>query len=85
MHKLAGKSEVIEAIFDICHPNTEDRSDYKYEVPFLKNFKGESPMDILNRMSDYRSMDMMLEYLSGYGIDHHSRAMSGVFAELIKH
>ena len=32
-------------------------------------------MDILNENLDYRSMNMMLQYLAAYGIDHHSRAI----------
>ena len=48
MHVLADKSEVIEEILEICQPNAEDRSEIKYEVPFLVNFEGKSPMDILN-------------------------------------
>ncbi len=41
-------------------------------------------MDILNKENDYRSMNMMLEYLAGYGLDHHSRAMFKVMPELIE-
>jgi hypothetical protein len=60
MHELADKSDVIEAILDICHPNPEDRSEIKYEVPFLVNFEGKSPMDVLNDKKDYKGLDMML-------------------------
>lgn len=74
-HILADKSDVIEQIYEICQPNTEDSSDIKYEVPFLINFDGLSPMDLLKQKKDFKGMDMMLHYLSGYGIDHHSRAI----------
>ena len=42
-------------------------------------------MDILNDKKDYRTMNMMLEYLAGYGIDHHSRAMFNSFRIFIEH
>ncbi len=85
LHKLADKGDVLEAIFKVCHPNVENRAEVMFEVPFLKNFLHQSPMDILNGKKDYRTMNMMLEYLSGYGIDHHSRAMVSVFPEMISH
>jgi hypothetical protein len=52
-------------------------------MPFLKNFNGKSPMNLLSDNVDYRSMNMMLEYLSGYGIDHHSRAIVDIFPACI--
>lgn len=85
LHVLADKSDVIETILDICQPNAEDRSEIKYEVPFLVNFEGKSPMDILNDQKDYKGLDMMLQYLSGYDYDHHSRAMQTVLHVLVEH
>jgi hypothetical protein len=81
---LSDKSDVIEAIFEICQPNAEDSSDIKYEVPFLTNFEGKSPMDLLNEKKDYKGLDMMLGYLSGYDYDHHSRAISKILPVLIE-
>lgn len=84
LHILADKSDVIETIFDICQPNSEDRSEIKYEVPFLVNFEGKSPMDILNEKKDYKGLDMMLQYLAGYDFDHHSRAIYHTLPILIE-
>lgn len=47
LHYLSEKGDILEAIFQVCHPNPENRSKYVYEVPFLKNFEHESPMDKL--------------------------------------
>ena len=80
---MSDKSDVIEAIYDICQPNAEDRSEIKFEVPFLVNFEGKSPMDLLNEKKDYKGLDMMLGYLSGYDYDHHSRAISEIIPNLI--
>ena len=82
---MADKSDVIEEIFNVCHPNEEDRSEIKYEVPFLINFQDESPMDMLKKKKDFKGMDMLLQYLSGYGIDHHSRAIVEILPVLIEH
>ena len=84
LHKLADKSDVIETIMDICHPNAEDRSEITYEVPFLVNFEGKSPMDILNEKKDYKGLDMMLQYLAGYDFDHHSRAIFHTLPTLLE-
>jgi len=53
-------------------------------VPFLRNLDGKSPMDLLNENADYRSMNMMLEYLSAYEVDHHSRAINEILATCIE-
>jgi hypothetical protein len=85
LHILADKSDVLEEIFNICHPNPEDRSEIKYEVPFLINFDGKSPMDILKKQKDFKGMDMMLHYLSAYHIDHHSRAIQTALPVMVEH
>jgi hypothetical protein len=53
-------------------------------IPLIKNFKGESPLHIAYRKSDFKSIDIMLKYLSGYGIDHHSRAIEDLLPSLIE-
>ena len=85
MHHLADKSEVIESIFEICHPNAEDRTEIKYEVPFLINFEGKSVMDMLKKQKDFKGMDMMLQYLQAYGVDHHSRAIQKSIPLFVEH
>jgi len=32
-------------------------------------------MDLLRAKKDFKGMDMMLQFLAGYGVDHHSRAI----------
>ena len=41
-------------------------------------------MDLLNDKKDYKGLDMMLGYLSGYDFDHHSRAISEIIPTLIE-
>ena len=63
LHKLSKKGEVLEEIFGVCHPNEADPTEIKYHMPFIKNFEGKSPMDLLHENVDFRSMNMMLCYL----------------------
>jgi hypothetical protein len=42
-------------------------------------------MDILKKMKDFKGMDMLLQYLSGYGIDHHSRAIQSALPVMVEH
>jgi len=49
------------------------------------NFEGKSPMDLLNDKKDYKGLDMMLGYLSGYDFDHHSRATEKVLHIMVEH
>lgn len=53
-------------------------------IPILKNFKGESPLHIALKKQDYKSIDIMLKYLSGYDIDHHSRAIEDLLPMFIE-
>lgn len=42
-------------------------------------------MKLLSGLKDYRTIDVLLKYLSSYGIDHHSRAMIDQLPIMIKH
>ena len=86
LHKLIRNGEIIEELFTVCHPTDPKtgEKEIKFHVPFLKDFENRSPMDLLLKNRDYRSMNMMIEYLSCYGIDHHSRAMVEVLSVLIE-
>ena len=42
-------------------------------------------MDMLKQKKDFKGMDMLLQYLSGYGIDHHSRAIQKALHIFVEH
>lgn len=42
-------------------------------------------MKLLADNKDFWSMNMMLEYLSGYGIDHHSRGIVDELPIMVEH
>ncbi|CDW71887.1 wd-40 repeat protein [Stylonychia lemnae] len=75
LHKLSANGDVIKKLFHLAHPNEENVKEIHIHVPFLQNLNGESPLHICKKQQDIRTMDTMLTYLAGYGIDHHSRAL----------
>lgn len=78
MHRLKDDGSKVLDILARCHPNP-GRLEYppiETHIPFLVNFAGNSPMDLLCEKSDFRTANQMLQYLSSYGIDHHSRALT---------
>lgn len=70
---------VLEKIFEKCHffSDEEKKLKYKFHLPFVKNFDGKSPMDLLQ--TNIRLLDKMLLNLSPYGADHHSREIQHLF------
>jgi hypothetical protein len=85
-HYLYDKMEVIEKIFS--SPLKDERdvfSEKQYEIPFLPNCKNHSPINICVERQDFRCVNLMLEFLSGYSYDHHSRCIVDSFPIFIEH
>lgn len=47
----------------------------KLEVPVMPNFDDKTALHLLADRNDYKRLNYILEYLSKYPIDHHSRAI----------
>ena len=43
-----------------------------------------SPMHKCKEIQDMRTMDTMVKYLAGYGLDHHSRAITDLLPFLVE-
>jgi hypothetical protein len=74
---------VIEEIFKTVHPNEENVCDMKFHIPFIPNILGQSPMHKSKSKSDIRTINTMVQYLAGYGIDHHSRTIIDLMPYII--
>lgn len=85
LHKFENKGYLITELFEFVHPNSLDPTVKLSHIPFLQNFAGKSPMHALDDKSDYRTMDMLLTYLAGYKLDHHSRAISELLPGMLAH
>ena len=84
MHKLTSSPETIKKIFMIAHPNEEKVQEKIFEIPFLQNLDEKTALHICKEQQDIRSMDMILTYLAGYGLDHHSRAIVDIIPFMIQ-
>ena len=67
----------------IAHPNSEDRTEIKIHIPFLRNIEGLSPLHLFNDNNEFRYMNTILEYLAAYDIDHHSRAIYEILPSIL--
>ena len=77
LHALFKKGDTLKRLLEICHTVDFDEMKAKYEVPFMNNLEGDSPIHLCLKHFEYRTINMFLEFLSEYGIDHHSRALDG--------
>ena len=59
----------------MAQPDEEKLELIKVHIPFLPNFELKSPMHICKDKQNIKNIDVMLKYLSGYKLDHHSRAI----------
>jgi phage portal protein BeeE len=76
LHIIHDNGDVMEELFKAAHSNPEDKSEPVIHIPFLPNIAGQSPIHLCVEGKEYRYINVMLEYLAGYGIDHHSRAIA---------
>ena len=84
MHKLNEHGDVIRKIFMIAHPKEENLSEIRIHIPFLQNLQSQSAIHLCKEKQDIKTMDTMLTYLSGYGLDHHSRAIVDILPFIIE-
>jgi hypothetical protein len=75
LHKLYRRGDIISKIFAVSQPDIENIETKCFHIPFLKNLQQKSPMHLAKRINDTKSINTMLSYLSGYGLDHHSRSI----------
>ena len=85
LHVLHSKGDVLEKLMKVAHSDPEDKKKISIHVPFIPNLDGDSPIHLNSKGEEYRYINMYLEYLAGYPIDHHSRAINGELHTMITH
>lgn len=83
LHLLSNKGDILVDIFDAADPCVYDRAVRSFHIPFLCNVEKTSPMHLCYEKGDYKTINIMIRHLSGYGLDHHSRAIADLLPELI--
>lgn len=82
---------MVKALFSESQPNEEDRSVIKFEIPFLRSLEDKdyqlearSPLHSVMERGDSKTTNMLLDYLSGYGLDHHSREINDILPQIVR-
>lgn len=83
MHLLSNKGSILKGIFDRVHPDDDDRKKKLFEIPFLPDMHSRTLFHLCVEKKDYKTVDDTLEFLSGYGPDHHSRAIIDVIPKCL--
>jgi hypothetical protein len=47
------------------------------------NFKNQGILDICTEREDAKTINMALDFLKGYGLDHHSRAINHLIPDMV--
>lgn len=63
----------------------DDKPELVIHVPFLQNMEEKSPVHLCSESTEYRYINMFLEHLQLYSIDHHSRALADEYHTMIEH
>jgi hypothetical protein len=84
LHSLCVKEDELKKVFYAAHPNEEDVTEMAFHIPLIPNLKGKTALHFCHENQDYKSMDTILKYLSGYDLDHHSRAINDLLPIFIE-
>jgi hypothetical protein len=84
LQMLSAHGDILKKIYDKVHPNEEDRSDMLFEIPFLPDLNGKTVFHLCDEQNEYKTIDDLLDFLRGYGADHHSRAIVSVLPNCLR-
>lgn len=56
----------------------------KFHIPFLMSLHKTNLMSLVISNNDFRTVNILLKYLSAYEIDHHSRVIANCIASFIE-
>lgn len=83
-HELCADTETMDYILSkTLAGKGADYSDVQYTFPYLQNFKDECPMTLCVDNDLVKTANLLLKYMSGLGIDHHSRLLSKFLPNLL--
>lgn len=85
LHIVHDHGELMEQLLKVAHHHAEDRSKIGFHIPFIRNLDGKSAIHLQDEEKEYRYINVILEYLAGYDIDHHSRAITETLPSMVSH
>lgn len=84
LHIVHRNGELLEELLQRAHDNPDDRRKIKIHIPLIQNIYGMSPIHLQAKHQEYRYINVLLEYLSAYPIDHHSRAIKDCLPMMVE-
>ncbi|CDW72997.1 UNKNOWN [Stylonychia lemnae] len=75
------QENVVREIMYIAHPQGKE---IKFHMPFISNLDGESPIHLCIKKQAFKNIDIMLNCLSLYPIDHHSRTIKDLYPDFLE-
>ncbi|CDW79381.1 UNKNOWN [Stylonychia lemnae] len=81
LHLLCDQHEELTKLLYLAHPQGKE---IKFHMPFISNLDGESPIHICLKKQAFKSIDILLNCLSLYPTDHHSRTIKDLYPNLIE-
>ena len=76
-HYVYDKSDIIEAVFRRSLVDEGNVRSFRFSIPYLADIFGDCPIMLCrnNEAIPLKSINAFMKYLSGQGIDHHSRIL----------
>ena len=81
---LIKQTDIFQQFMDFSQPFLDDRTKFEFRIPYVMNFHNKGFLDIPIERCDTKAANLALEYLIGYGIDHHSRYINHLIPELVE-
>ena len=84
IHKLFHEEDYIKRFYEVSRKDVaKGQRVGKISIPFIRNFKGMSPMHFCLQNNNYQSMNCLLESIALDRIDNHIRAFSDIFPKIL--
>lgn len=80
LHYATMKNSIVKQIYAYSEVKGQE-----FEVPFLMNIEGNSPMHICMDRKEFKTADFLFFKLAHSPIDHHGRALVSTLATAIEH
>lgn len=83
LHYLYNQPDELKNLYEAMN-DPENGQSYKYQIPFIKNFDGLSPMHKCLNEENYGAINSMLLLIKDDPIDNHSRAIVDILPKLVE-
>lgn len=84
LHELYNLPDAIESIFQKALEDLDDIRSLKYSIPYLSDLQDDCPIVLCLQNEQLKTVTTLLRFLSGQGIDHHSKSLARCLPQLLE-